>query len=162
MEAYAQEPMLIALAPKGIETDSLQQPFPLTPDMGPPNLLLPTSGPPAPEHVSISIRIARAVSDGEGGRFKRSMVVSGPPLASHRGIVGHRGSSPSDCHSSTRRVVTRVAGSTTAGRVGPRSAGTHRGRDKGRHRMASTIPIPSTVPRTVRCRYRSQPVGLPT
>ena len=46
-----------------------------------------------------------------GGHLWTSTVVSVRPLANRRGIAGHTGNSHSDCHSSTRRVEARGAGS---------------------------------------------------
>src|SRR5262245_13090959 len=58
-----------------------------------------------------------------GGHLWTSTVASVRPLATRRGIAGHTGNSPADCHSSTRRQLeARGAGSTTAVRVGRRPA----------------------------------------
>jgi hypothetical protein len=84
-----------------------------------------------------------------------SMAAWAPPVSIPLGTVGHRGSSPPDCHSNTTSPVEEVL--QTAGWMARRRLA---GRHTGRHRDSHTVP--SRVPRTAQPRPRWQSVDRQT
>lgn len=84
-----------------------------------------------------------------------SMAAWAPLVSIPLGTVGHRGSSPPDCHSNTKSPVEEVL--QTAGWMALRRLA---GRHTGRHRDSHTVP--SRVPRTAPPRPRWQSVDRQT